>query len=303
VPGKARRVLSLRFRRVSFLFSVARGKSARSRVAKRPTPCLRRARPAIRQLGPHMIRARDGRARGAGGCARDRQARGDAGRARPAVVARHNPFRRKRRRHPARRAVAVSYGFAFNSWKAGWQLANCRGSQRATRNRGAGQAAWGTFSGSRSRGTVFGSQALRHQHRLCMRWLRPRMMPAPVPQATCPGTRVACKGMVRTPDASGRWWCLRAQARFAAAPMLAGQSAVDAAERCRQSRPPTSVGWRTGAPPPPCRHEVGRLTVRGQTNLSRRAPLAPQGSPPESRPEVEHPASCLSRQAVDGHLP
>jgi len=52
-------------------------------------------------------------------------------------------------------------------------------------------------------------------------------------------------------------------------PMVAGHSGVDAAADCSLRRPPASVGRRTGAPPPPCRHDVGRLTVRGQTALGR----------------------------------
>ena len=133
-----------------------------------------------------------------------------------------------------------------------------------------GQVAWGTFSGPRSRGTGFGSQALRHQHRLFVRWSRPpRMVPAPVPQATCPGTRVACYGVARHPQmnqggggAPGR----RPDSRLP--PMLAGHGAVDAAARRRPRRPPASVGRRTGAPPPPWRHDVGMPAVRGQTTFA-----------------------------------
>jgi len=44
---------------------------------------------------------------------------------------------------------------------------------------------------------------------------------------------------------------------------------------------------------------IARLTVYGQTPWGRQPPLASQGSPPESRPQIEHLAKCLSRQVVD----
>ena len=166
------------------------------------------------------------------------------------------------------------YGFFFNHWRAGRQSANCRGSQRGACTRGAGQVARSTFSGPRSRGTVFGSQALRHQHRLFVRWSRPpRMGPATVPQATCPGHpgRMRRRGMHprRHQGGGGAPGC-RPDSR--SPPMVAGHSGDDAAARCRQSRPPASVGRRTGAPPPPCRHDVGMLTWRGQTTVGRLHP-------------------------------
>jgi len=129
-----------------------------------------------------------------------------------------------------------------------------------------GQVARGTFSGPRSRGTVFGSQALRHQHRLFMRWSRPpRMVPAPVPQATCPDTRVACKGVARPPDAQGGGGAPGRRPDSRLPPMVAGHNGNDAAADCSLRRPPASVGRRTGAPPPPCRHDVGMLTLCGPT--------------------------------------
>jgi len=47
---------------------------------------------------------------------------------------------------------------------------------------------------------------------------------------------------------------------------------------------------------------VGRLTVHGHAPWSHQPLLAAQSSPPEGRPQIEHPANCLSRQAVDGNL-
>jgi hypothetical protein len=82
--------------------------------------------------------------------------------------------------------------------------------------------------------------------------------------------------------------------------MVAGHYGNDAAADCSLRRPPASVGRRTGAPPPPCRHNVGRLTVRGQDAVGRRPPQASRSSSPESRPEVERPASRRSRLAGPG---
>jgi hypothetical protein len=65
---------------------------------------------------------------------------------------------------------------------------------------------------------------------------------------------------------------------------------------------PGGVRRRGMPPPPPCRHDGGRLSVRGPTDLGRRAPLAAQSSPPEGRPEVELRASRLLRQAEPGHF-
>jgi len=47
---------------------------------------------------------------------------------------------------------------------------------------------------------------------------------------------------------------------------------------------------------------VGMLTVHGHAAWRRQPPLGSQSAPPESRPQIEHSANCLSRQAVDGQL-
>jgi len=57
-------------------------------------------------------------------------------------------------------------------------------------------------------------------------------------------------------------------------PMVAGHSGVDAAADCSLRRPPASVGRRTRAPPPPCRHDLGRLIVHGQTAMGPYAELS-----------------------------
>ena len=168
-----------------------------------------------------------------------------------------------------------------------------------------GQVAWGTFSGPRSRGTVFGSQASRHQQPQFVRGSRPpRMVPAPVPRATCPDTWVACCGVARQPG------CLRAVVVPPGAgtirgcpPKVAGHGGVDAAARCRPRRSPASVGRRTGVPPPPCRHDVGMLTWRGQTTAGRlQPPILPLAA--RERPaRVVNRSRCGVESACASHGP
>jgi len=194
VPGRDRRVLSLRFRRVSFLFRVARGKSARSRVAKRPTPCLRRARPAIRQLGPHMIRARPWWP----GTTRFDASDGDTRLVAP------SPFH----------TDSISM---IGKPVGSWPIAEVRSGPRAIvaqgRRPGARSPAHarGAPSSVRRRcaiNTVGACDGCGHRE-----WC---LCPCPKPPARAPGWHA--KAWYATPDASGRWWCPRAQARFAAAP-------------------------------------------------------------------------------------
>ena len=142
--------------------------------------------------------------------------------------------------------------------------ARCRRALRAACKCGAGQVARATFSGPRSRGTVFGSQALRHQHGFFLRSSQlPRMGPAPGPRAICPGTRAACQGVARH----------RRRRRAAVVPPGAGlirgrlPRLQGTAVTMRLRGSPASVRRRTGAPPPPFRRDVGRLNARGQTAL------------------------------------
>jgi hypothetical protein len=110
-----------------------------------------------------------------------------------------------------------------------------------------GQVARGTFSGPRSRGTVFSSQALRHQQRLFVRRARPpRMVPAPVPQATCPGHpgRMRRRGMHPRMNQGGGGAPGR---RPRSSPKVAGHSGADAAADCGLRRLPASAGRRAGA--------------------------------------------------------
>ncbi len=66
------------------------------------------------------------------------------------------------------------------------------------------------------------------------------------------------------------------------APSVPGTGGADAAERCGARWCPASVGRRTGAPPPPCHHDAGLPTLRGQKALGRKAPHTP------------HPIRCVS---------
>jgi hypothetical protein len=78
---------------------------------------------------------------------------------------------------------------------------------------------------------------------------------------------VACKGVACHPDAQGGGGAPGRRPDSRSPPTVAGHNGDDAAADCRPRRRPASVGRRTGAPPPPCRHDVGRLTVRGQTTV------------------------------------
>jgi len=84
-------------------------------------------------------------------------------------------------------------------------------------------------------------------------------------------------------------------------PMVAGHCGVDAAADCSPRRPPASVGRRTGAPPPPCRHDVGMLTLRGQTTLNREASSLHKIRRLKANLQVERPAKSLPhRRATVG---
>ena len=93
----------------------------------------------------------------------------------------------------------------------------------------------------------------------------------PYPKPPAPGTeevgedvarQLGCRRAVVVPPGAG-------PIRGVPASVL-GTGGADAAERCGARWCPASVGRRTGAPPPPCRHDAGRQRLRGQTVLGRK---------------------------------
>ena len=85
-------------------------------------------------------------------------------------------------------------------------------------------------------------------------------------------------------------------------PRFAGRCGVDAAARCRPRRPPASVGRRTGAPPPPWRHDVGRLTVHGRTDVRRQPPPADEQALLRSF-TLKPPLLSFDAKASDNYIP